>query len=176
MDYEIDIDGCPASIDVMALNNALESALRVEEVSEAVLSVTVVDNPTIHRLNRDHLQHDYPTDVISFQLDWSHADRNQPPGTATDRSKDARIEGEIVASVEYAQAEALAHGWTVQSELTLYVIHGMLHICGYDDLTPTEKQMMRARESAVFQQLGYDNIPRRSEDESAPPSMQEAAE
>ena len=98
MDYEIDIDGCLDSIDVKVLHNALASALRVEEVSGAVLSVSVVNNSTIPRLNRAHLQHDYPTDVVSFQLDWSHADHRRPSGTATERSKDARIEGAIVAT------------------------------------------------------------------------------
>ena len=44
--------------------------------------------------------------------------------------------------------------WPVQSELTLYVIHGMLHICGYDDLTDDERVLMRSREAAILTALG----------------------
>jgi len=176
MTYEIDIsdDSQPAGaqLDVQALNAAVETGLKAEGVASAVLSITVVDNATIHRINKEHLQHDYPTDVISFQLDWSHPERSAPGTAPAGRADGAMIEGEIVASSEYALAEAATHEWSVQSELTLYVIHGMLHICGYDDLDPVEQQMMRAKESAVFNQLGYSEVPRRSDhgatDDSSP--------
>lgn len=163
MTFEVDITARSffRDVDLNDLETSLIQALHVEAVAEAVLSVTLTDNADIHRINREHLQHDYPTDVISFQLEWSHPDRDQPEHTADGRSAGARIEGEIIASVEYAAAEAAQQGWDVQSELTLYVIHGMLHICGYDDLEFAEKDVMRAREAAVLNQLGRPVIPRR---------------
>lgn len=156
MHAEIDIscDHPDSTINVGALEDALRHALAVEQVASAVLSVTVVDNATIHRLNREHLQHDYPTDVISFPLSWSSPDSETPSVKPDSRSQGASIEGEIVVSAEYAAEMAPRCGWTTQDELTLYAVHGMLHICGYDDLSESEKSIMRSRERAVFEGLG----------------------
>lgn len=158
MTFEIDISKTDVSddIDVAAIRAAVEHGLRVEGVEAAVLSVSIVDNATIHRLNREHLQHDYPTDVISFQLDWMCADATSEARSqlSEGRSHNASIEGEIVVSSEYAAEMAPQCGWSSQDELTLYAIHGMLHICGYDDLTPDEKELMRSRERAVLKGLG----------------------
>ena len=156
MSYEIDITArlsCP-EISVPQLKRSVYLALGAEGVAGAVLSVTLTDNPTIQQLNQRHLHHDHPTDVISFPLDWRHPSRNRPDTGPAERSRDANIEGEIIASVEYARSVADRFGWTVQSELTLYVIHGMLHICGYDDLLPAERSTMRGRETAILTQLG----------------------
>ncbi len=162
MSYEVDITAnrqCVA-VDSGALRQAVLQSLSIESVAEAVLSVSLVDSATIRVINRNHLQHDYPTDVLSFQLDWTHPERESAGCGADDRSAGAHIEGEIIVSVEYAQSAAERLDWELQSELTLYVIHGMLHICGYDDLDPAERQIMRAREAAVFSQLGLPTIPR----------------
>lgn len=159
MAFEIDVScdprvTCPP--DLTQLKAALQHALQTEQVDSAVLSLTVVDNPTIHRLNWDHLQHDYPTDVISFALDWSCLTDTLENRLllSSGRSAGASIEGEIVVSHDYAHQMAERCGWSTQDELTLYTIHGMLHICGYDDLTTSEKQIMRSREIAILQGLG----------------------
>ncbi len=156
MQFEIDISNSSghANVDQEQLRTALVHALEVEGVLSAVLSVSVVDNPTIHRLNRQHLKHDYPTDVISFQLEWNSPEHSEPPLLQSHRAVDASIEGEIIVSVEYASSVAAEFGWSVQNELTLYTVHGMLHICGYDDLTSGEKEIMRSRERAVLEGLG----------------------
>jgi len=190
MSYEIDISNPQSAIpvDCDALRAALENALKIEQVRAAVLSISLVDNATIHTMNRDHLQHDYPTDVISFQLDfWPEEDNDgedndggtenaadeefdgdceeEEPECSSDhavsaedrqslRASGAAIEGEIIASVEMAAQMASDAQWPMQSELTLYVIHGLLHICGYDDLTDQERIIMRAREAAIMSSLG----------------------
>ncbi len=158
MAFEIDISRNDVSgeIDTAAIIAAVEHGLQVEGVAAAVLSITVVDNATMQRLNREHLQHDYPTDVISFQLDWMCADATLEVRSqlSNGRSRNASVEGEIVVSGEYAAEMAPRCGWSQQNELTLYAIHGMLHICGYDDLTNDEKELMRSRERAILQGLG----------------------
>ena len=158
MTFEIDIsaDHPSGAADYEFIKSALLEGLQLELVKSAVLSVTVVDNPTMHRLNRQHLQHDYPTDVISFPLEWMCGNESceDRVGFAEGRAKGALIEGEIVVSVDYAEEMARRCGWTTQNELTLYAVHGMLHICGYDDLTPDEKQLMRLREKAILGHLG----------------------
>jgi probable rRNA maturation factor len=156
MSFEIDISSCPDSlaIDVMALRRAIELTLQIEQVASAVLSVSIVDNKAIHQINREYLQHDYPTDVISFQLGFA-LDEDAPDDSPPERrAARAMIEGEIIASAEMAEEMASTGQWSPKDELTLYVIHGLLHICGYDDLSPEEKTIMRSRERVILDALG----------------------
>ncbi len=166
MKYEIDISNSQSvlSPDLQKLTRALESALGMEHVAAAVLSVSIVDNAAIHQLNRDHLQHDYPTDVISFALERRPSDPDDElPDDEAGRTDDSDsplrsagfvVEGEIVASAEMACEMAADGRWTPLDELQLYLIHGMLHLCGYDDLTPEERHLMRIRERAIMASLG----------------------
>jgi probable rRNA maturation factor len=158
MSFEIDISSSQnsLSIDVNALTRAIERALQIEQVASAVLSVSIVDNNAIHQINREHLQHDYPTDVISFQLDFAFEEEDDAADDLASglRAAGAMIEGEIIASAQMASDMASAGQWTAMNELTLYVIHGLLHICGYDDLSPQDKIMMRSRERAILNALG----------------------
>ena len=68
-----------------------------------------------------------------------------------------RLEGELIVSTETALREAAAHGWTPADELLLYVVHGLLHLCGYDDLTDEARPVMRAREREVL--AGWQLVP-----------------
>jgi probable rRNA maturation factor len=160
MSFEIDISSSQhtLAIDVRGLTRAIERALQIEQVASAVLSVTVVDNNAIHQINREHLQHDYPTDVISFQLDFAFDDEAPEDAPSDLRAAGAMIEGEIIASAEMAADMASSGQWTAMNELTLYVIHGLLHICGYDDLTAEEKAIMRTRERAILNALGLNPV------------------
>jgi probable rRNA maturation factor len=101
------------------------------------VSVAIVDDPTIHRLNRQFLEHDYPTDVLSFAL-------AEPP----------RVEGEIIASIDTARREAAEAGWAPEDELLLYAVHGALHLVGYRDKTSAEAAVMRTAERSVLARLG----------------------
>jgi len=156
MTFEIDISNRQQTIpiDSNAVHAAVLCALRMEQVASAVLSISIVDNAAIHALNRDHLQHDYPTDVISFQLDFSEGDDQLSELPAAG----AAIEGEIIASAEMAASMAAAGQWSAQDELTLYVLHGLLHICGYDDLNPHDKSVMRSRERVILSSLGLTTV------------------
>lgn len=160
MSFEIDICNKHDSqvIDLPKIRTAVEHTLTAEQVRSAVVSVTIVDNPTMHRLNREHLQHDYPTDVISFQLEWQHDDLTSPSDSETGRADGASIEGEVIVSLDFAESSAATLNWSVQNEITLYVVHGLLHICGYDDLSPGEKEIMRAREKAILGGLGLSTV------------------
>lgn len=187
--FEIDISNQQACVpvNVQELRQALLLALNLESVESAILSVSVVDNETIHRINREHLQHDYPTDVISFQLDFSRSPwggtessddsegadadpeefcETEIDGLQSDEIADddprpasgAAIEGEIIVSAEMAEQMAAEGAWNPASELLLYVIHGMLHICGYDDLSAADKAVMRSREKLILEALGLNPV------------------
>jgi probable rRNA maturation factor len=131
----------------------LASAVRValDDLPAARISLAVVDDPRIHELNRQFLAHDYPTDVLSFLLE---------------QSEDC-LEGEVIVSAERAQAECGRYGWSPTEELLLYVIHGALHLAGYDDLLPGPRRRMRAQEKACLTRLGVEIPPRRPRRTSA---------
>ncbi len=94
------------------------------------ISIAVVDDATIRELNRHYLQHDWATDAITFPLeddgDW--------------------LEGEIVVSRETADRIAANLPWTADDELLLYVIHGALHLVGFDDQDEAAQCAMKAAE------------------------------
>jgi probable rRNA maturation factor len=113
--------------------------LREEGIRRASVSIALVDNATIHRINRVHLGHDYPTDVISFVL--------SEPG-------EAELAAELVVSVEMARSTAADLGTDAWAELSLYVVHGLLHLCGYEDARDEEARAMRAREGEVLARGG----------------------
>lgn len=127
-------------IDRRRIVQAVEMILRDAAVARTEISVAVVDDPTIHQLNRQYLDHDYPTDVLSFVLD---------------RDRD-RLEGEVIVSADTAASRAADFGWTAEEELLLYVIHGTLHLVGYDDGTSDERAEMRARERDCLLRLGIE--------------------
>jgi probable rRNA maturation factor len=116
------------------LRQAGEAIFRESFMERANLSIAIVDDPTIHRLNRQYLKHDYPTDVLSFLLD-----------------RDERgLEGEVIVSVDTAARRAAEFGWSTADELLLYVIHGTLHLVGYDDQTESAREKMRAAERRML--------------------------
>src|SRR5262249_36361632 len=101
-----------------------------------------VDDASIRALNRQHLEHDWPTDVITFRL-------SEPD--------DPELEAEIVLSAEMAVTTARESGADAQAELALYLVHGLLHLCGHDDRDETAAAAMRRREGEVLAELGVPN-------------------
>lgn len=130
-------------IDRGRMRETVRAVLDGEGVAEAEISLAFVDNPTIHRLNQRYLQHDEPTDVLSFPLSEANS---------------KKLAGELVIGVEVAQAQAAERGHDVQAELALYVIHGLLHLCGYDDHEPADAAAMRERERHYLKRLGLPDI------------------
>jgi probable rRNA maturation factor len=133
-------------IDRPAMRSVVRNVLRLERVPAAEVSLAFVDDAAIHSLNRRHLKHDYPTDVLSFLLAGSAPGGNSP----------ALLEGEVIVSTEMALRRAAEFGWSPHDELTLYVVHGVLHLCGYDDVTAGARRRMRARERKALESLGLE--------------------
>jgi probable rRNA maturation factor len=130
-------------IDRRRMREITHSVLDGEGKTESEISLAFVDNPTIHRLNMRYLQHDEPTDVLSFPLSAPSA---------------KRLSGELVIGVEVAKTAASERGHDVQAELALYLIHGLLHLCGYDDKTDEAEKQMRERERHYLRKLSLPNI------------------
>lgn len=131
-------------LDEEKIRAAVAAALAEGGYTCGEISVAAVDDPTIHGVNREFLEHDYPTDVISFPL-------NDPD------SEDGKVDGEIIVSTDTAAAEAhrLAFlGWGAAEEFLLYVVHGALHLAGFDDHAEDDLREMRAAEVAVLAKIG----------------------
>lgn len=84
-------------------------------------------------LNQKYLRHDYATDVLTF-----------------DMGSKAVLEAEIIISAQTAQRNAAEYGVSVKSEIVLYMIHGVLHVLGYDDHTPSGIKKMRRKEAELM--------------------------
>ena len=113
-----------------------------EKILRASISIALVDNATIRTMNRRHLDHDWPTDVISFRL-------SEPD--------EAVLAGELIVSAEMARATAREAGIDPAAELALYVVHGLLHLCGYDDTSDEDVERIRRREDEVLAREGVSN-------------------
>src|SRR5260370_22274098 len=104
------------SIDRGRMREIVRAVLDGEGKTYAEIGLAFVDNPTIHRLNMRYLQHDEPTDVLSFPMSAPSA---------------KQLSGELVIGAEVAKAAAEERGHDVGAELALCIIHGLLHLCGH---------------------------------------------
>ena len=97
------------------------------------LSIVFLTDPALAQLHADFMQDPTTTDVITFEGDLA-----------------AGLAGEICVSVDTARAYARSHRQVFSTELTLYLVHGWLHLAGYDDLRPARKRRMRAAEQRAL--------------------------
>lgn len=129
-------------VDHDALAGLVRRVLERQGVARAEISLALVDDAAIHQINRRHLDHDWPTDVISFTL-------SEPDEPA--------LAGELVVSTEMAARTARRAGVDPQAELALYVVHGLLHLCGHDDRAADDRARMRRREEEILAMEGLTN-------------------
>jgi probable rRNA maturation factor len=118
----------------------LLDALRMRD---AELSLLLVSDAVMRRLNREWRGKDHPTDVLSFAQ--AAGTGGAPPG----------LLGDVVISVDTARRQAAARAASLGSELDRLLIHGVLHLLGYDhDRSPTEARRMQRRERVLARRLG----------------------
>lgn len=138
----------------MQIRRTCIAALRNEEFrGSAEIAVTFVDNQEIHRLNLKFRNTDSDTDVLSFPLGEDGVyDVNPQTG--------ASLLGDVVISMEKAQEQAELFGHSFEREVCYLTVHSVLHLLGYDHMTPEEKRVMRSKEEAVMQLIGLGIQPR----------------
>lgn len=146
--------------DIRGLFTAALADLKADEVD---LSIAIVNDTEIAQLHAHWLDIPGPTDVLSFDL--SGTPRPPKPQTAG-----LRVVGEIIASGETAVREAKRYHWRAEHELAYYLLHGLLHLCGFDDLDPGPRRAMRRRERQLMQAIGLPVPPRRIGSGSRSPS------
>ncbi len=143
----------PFAVDEDWLIRVTRIVLESEGVVSAEISIAIVDDPTMHELNRRHLAHDYPTDVLSFLFERSRVEEEAHQHGARPQGGWI-LDGEVILSSDTALRECARYGWQAREELTLYLIHGLLHLCGYDDQSESDRKQMREREGVILKKCG----------------------
>ena len=112
-------------VPVPKIKSAVQLTCRKLKLKIPELSIVFVGERRMRRLNREYLGHDYVTDVITF-------------------------ESEIVVCPAVAARNAKHYGNSIAREIILYVVHGILHLCGYDDHAPKDIERMRQKEQQII--------------------------
>jgi len=114
------------------------------ECHESELSILLVDDDEITQLNRQYLSRDHPTNVLSFPMREGENKHMHPT-----------LLGDVVISAETAEREAQQRGVTLDEEMALLLVHGILHLLGYEhENTPEEAAAMEAAEQKILARLG----------------------
>lgn len=120
----------------------LAAAVLVAEGRTGELTLTFVDPDEMAALNEEHMEHEGPTDVLSFPLDADIDPGDLPDGWGP------VLLGDVVVCPNVAAQNAPDHAGTLDDELALLVVHGVLHVLGHDHAEPDETQRMRSAELA----------------------------
>ncbi len=127
------------------MEDAAAAALE-QENAQGDITIVLTDDSQLRELNRDYLGIDAPTDVLSF------------PASETDPETGARYLGDIAISFSRASEQAQTSGHALEAEIQLLVVHGTLHLLGYDHARAEEKRRMWAAQAEVLKRLGLGSI------------------
>jgi probable rRNA maturation factor len=134
-----------AKLSARLIERAAQAAL-MHQSADGDLTVVLSDDARLQKLNRDYLGVDAPTDVLSF------------PASETDPETGARYLGDIIISISRAEAQAKSAGHPLEAEVQLLVVHGVLHLLGYDHAEAEEKTKMWKTQAEVLERLGLSGI------------------
>jgi probable rRNA maturation factor len=134
----ISLTGCPAGM-AARLRRTARGALESEGFARGRLDISIVDAAAMRRLHKEWLDDESVTDVLTFDL--------------RDRPLRGMVDGQISICESVARRQARALGVDWRDELLLYVIHGCLHLCGYDDRRPADARRMGRRQQELLEAL-----------------------
>lgn len=144
LDYQI--EDIPQDWSFPAQNDVqhwLDSALKTLAIEEALeLTLRLVDKAEMSALNRDYRGKDYPTNVLSFPMEW-------------EVPESPRLLGDIVIAVEVVNEEAQQQNKMPQAHWAHMCIHGLLHLLGYDHIEEAEAEIMENAERQILAALGF---------------------
>ena len=109
---------------------------------EYFTDVTIVDNKTIHKINREYRNVDRPTDVISFAFLDEQSEKDLKGGPIS--------LGQIIISFEKAEEQAKEYGHSPKREMTFLFVHGMLHLLGYDHMKKEDEEIMFSLQDKIL--------------------------
>jgi probable rRNA maturation factor len=119
-----------------------EQVLAYLQLPDAIVSIMLCDDATIHPLNRDYRDKDKPTDVLSFaQREGEFAFLND------------NLLGDVIISMETTIRQAQERQHSTETELRVLLVHGLLHLLGYDHIEDDEAEVMEAKEREILAHL-----------------------
>lgn len=125
--------------DSQKLSSLAKSICNKFEVTTATVSIAIVDDQAITKINKDFLDHQGPTDVISFDLSDDEDFKNF----------------EIVINADQAERQSAERGHSTEAEIALYLTHGLLHNLGFDDQDDEQAKKMHETEDAILKEEGF---------------------
>ncbi len=142
---ENSIPGIIPGLNTDELENVCLTVLAREKINSADINIVIVGDTEITALKKEYFNIDQTTDVISFNL------TEEDSGTSC-------LEAEIIVNAEMALRESKISNFPPQSELILYIVHGLLHQLGYDDQSEEDYYRMHNRENELLDELGYGKV------------------
>lgn len=130
---------CP-SISFNEIKTIIRKILKEEKINSAQLSLLLAGGPFIRRLNRQFLSKDSSTDCLAFDFKDGRSRRNT-------------VRGDIVVNVERASALSKDLKIPVRQEVCRYIIHGLLHLAGYDDIHQGQREKMWKRQEGYLKKV-----------------------
>lgn len=129
------------------VHEVLEKAAEIEKLPDVSLSLTLVSKERIQEINREYRQKDTPTDVLSFPLFENSAEWEKEDW------EDCIELGDIIVSLPVASDQAIEYGHSLLREISFLVVHGFLHLLGYDHETTEEEKEMFGLQEKVLSEL-----------------------
>lgn len=125
---------------------------------EAEVNLTLTDNAGIHEINKEYRQIDRPTDVLSFPMlsyetagDFSKLEDDYDDNFNPDTGE--IMLGDILISVDKVREQAASYGHSEKREFAFLIVHSMLHLFGYDHMTPEEAAVMEAKQNEILNEM-----------------------
>ncbi|CAA9546101.1 MAG: Metal-dependent hydrolase YbeY, involved in rRNA and/or ribosome maturation and assembly [uncultured Thermomicrobiales bacterium] len=142
LDLDLDViveTGLPVDLDLDALHRLIPFVLHAEGAAGPwTVAVVLTDDDRLRTLHRDFMGLDTPTDVMTFPLSDGDVAAAEERG------------GDVIVSVERAAHQAAEYDQTVAQEASFLVVHGLLHLCGWDDGSDAERSRMLARQADLI--------------------------
>nr|WP_207952296.1 rRNA maturation RNase YbeY [Paenibacillus turpanensis] len=137
------------------LEQILQLAGKAEGIETGEVSLTFVDNETIHELNRQYRGIDKPTDVLSFAIQEDGEGEIDIMFEEDDNLDDMQdLLGDIIISVPKAKEQSEEYGHSLERELGFLFLHGFLHLIGYDHEDEASEKVMNDKQEAILLQVG----------------------
>lgn len=137
------VDRFSSYVDYIKIRQAVDQTLEYSETRDQ-MSLTIVfqEDELLHRMNKQFLEIDAPTDVLSFPAEYKDPDTQES------------YLGDILISVPRAIEQASEENHSVEEELQMLVVHGVLHLLGYDHMEEFDKERMQEAQSTILRRLG----------------------
>ncbi|MDP1509073.1 rRNA maturation RNase YbeY [Paenibacillus sp. CMAA1739] len=142
---------------IALLNTLLEQAGKAEGITDGEVALTFVNDDQIHELNRDYRGIDRPTDVLSFAMKETLDEELEiiyEPTEKNPLNDVPDVLGDIIISVQTAQAQSEEYGHSIEREIGFLFVHGFLHLLGYDHQDDASEAEMMGKQEAVLAQVG----------------------